>query len=359
MSVPVDLGQQASSGDSGPGGEGGRTAGSRSRRTRIVVTAVGTALIAGAAGGAIAYVAHRNEAERKEAVASAQAQYAAAVAAEAEQDAAQAPAAELLTATESQVADDGTRVRLEAAIRTAGATDVPDAATADDATTEVAHGALGAAATATEAITTATAELNDAVAAVTASHDRYLLDQATQRVRDAKAAARSAVDAGEQTLTKSEGRVDDNAVRQALRDELDKVVALVAAPDEGTVQALGAQAAALNEAAGTVAPAQTAVTDAVRARDHRIAAEAAARAAAEKKAQEEAAARTRSSSSSSTKPSSGTTSRKPSSSGSTSKSSGGSSSGSSGGTSIKPPPVPPTPHRTGGPGCTKPGGCNM
>lgn len=244
---------------------------------------------------------------------------------------------EVLAATEGQVTDNAVREDLRSALDAAIA--LTDEEGADSYLTEdlvvpaISRSSLfvhDEREAYTVAITTspaqlgeAGAEISTAVEAVAASHLEWARTQLTD-----------AMTTGEEVLAASEGKVDDNAVREGLRSALDAAAPVRDAEDSGA-QALLAARDAVNAATTAVADAHSAW----QAEQDRIAAEKAAaeRAAAQKAAQSSSGSSGNKGTSSGGKGTSsgssgsgaGSTS-KPSTSGSSGSSSGSSSGGSSG-----------------------------
>jgi hypothetical protein len=260
----------------------GQPQASRPRRTRIVIAAgVALALVLGSGGAAFAWNADQNE------------KYAAASAAwsSAAEDERRVydDARAVLDASEGRVADDQVRQALAAAIEY-GEDDLSAAGHGPDASRSDKTAAFTAWAAASER---KAEEIRLAMAAVVEAQAEWELDQATAGYNDAVAALTGARDAGTGVLTGSEGKVADNAVRQALTEAIAgaNVLLDVVAPAE--VDDLTAGSKTISEMTAVLTTATTATTDAQaawQAEQDRIAAEQAAAAAQAAQAAQAAAA---------------------------------------------------------------------
>ncbi|WP_187365375.1 hypothetical protein [Cellulosimicrobium cellulans] len=124
-------------------------------------------------------------------------------------------------------------------------------------------------------VTAATTGLQETCTAVQDSHEAWLLQQATTEATKQTTTLADVISAADERLAETEGAVDDNIVRQALRDVLDAATAVEAATPAVTVATQDAQrdtALAHTDAART---AHDALDAAVQARTDRIAAETA------------------------------------------------------------------------------------
>ena len=316
---------------------------------KVKFAIIGTAVVLLVGGGVVGGWAYTQERAADQAVADTQAtleQIAGVKAALARQVAEAKATAGLV---EGKVADPSTYDALLVAISDAEVLTALEAAAASDAMPRAdAEAALEAARAVLALVDDGGEPLMVAVQAAQESHDAYLLDQATAAAEQARVDLVAVIETGEQVLADTEGRVDDNAVRQTLRDALDAAIAARDAEPEATVASQDAAKTARDAAAGPVVDAQAQVTVAVAARDARIEAErqaaeeaarkaaaekaAAEKAAAEKAAQQRAASKKTTGSTGSTKSTGGSggssgSSSEGSSSGSSGSSSGGSSSG--------------------------------
>ena len=207
-------------------------------------------------------------------------------------------AAALLAASEGQVADASTLEALATAIGMAtGANGGADSVTTVSLTTSYLAADLPskdvpASATRTMAdktfdtcstVSGRVAEVNDALFAaigvVNNSHDQWLIDQALATDAAARASLSAAIDAGEAMLVTSEGRVDDNTLREQLRIALDAAIIARDAKSGATLGELAKQTSAKSGQEAAVHNAIGSVKDAVAARGARIAAEQRAAAA--------------------------------------------------------------------------------
>jgi hypothetical protein len=332
-------------------GHEGRRPTSRPRRTRIVLAATLAGVLVLGGGGGVAY-AQWNSGQNEQ-LAAARSAYSAADAANVE---ARATASAAVEASEGRVADDQVRADLEELLSARGPVQQNGSRAEKTA-------ALEAATDETEA---ETAAIVAATTAVVEAQTAWELEQATAGYEAASAELAAALDAGGGVLAGSEGKVADNAVRQALTDAIDAGNALRSAQPAGDVDALTAGAAQLAGATAALSAATSATADAQaawQAEQDRIAAEQAA--AAEAAAAKAAAAKSspgkksNSSSSGSSKGSGGGSSAGSGGGGSSAGSGGGgSSAGSGGGSSTKPPRIGSNPGSNFGtgtaPACTTP-----
>lgn len=314
---------------------------SRPRRTRIVLAATLASVLVLGGGGGVAY-AQWNSGQNEQ-LAAARSAFSAADAANVE---ARAAASAALEASEGRVADDQVRSDLEELLSARGPFQ-PNGSRAEKTA------ALDAATDETEA---ETAAIVAATTTVVEAQAAWELEKATAGYEAASAELAAALDAGGGVLTGSEGKVADNAVRQALTDAIDAGNALRSAQPAADVDALTAGAAQLAEATAVLSEAASATTNAQaawEAEQERIAAEQAA-AAAEAAAAKAAAAK----SSPGKKSNSSSSGSSKGSGGSGAGSGSGSGAGSGGGSSAKPPRVGSNPGSNFGtgtaPSCTTP-----
>jgi hypothetical protein len=245
---------------------------SRPRRTRILI-ATGVALVlALGGGGGIAYASW--DSRGQQAIEAARATL---VDAEGMAREARAAADGALEASAGKVADDTVRAELAAllAAREPWQLDLQGTRAEKTAAYRVAA----------DLTAKWTDEVEVGTAAVVAAQAAWELEQATADYTSASAALAAALDAGAGVLASSEGKVSDNAVRQALSDSIATGSALSAAALPAEVDAIAAATAQVAEATAALSARTAATTDAQaawQAEQDRIAEEqaAAARAAA-------------------------------------------------------------------------------
>lgn len=180
-----------------------------------------------------------------------------------------------------QVTDAGTSTALATALTDAHkAVAASTTKAADSLDLDAARGLVTANQRVLDGNTSAAKALKDAVTTATASHQAWLLDQATTKAADATQALADTITAAEARLAETDGQVDDNQVRQALRDALDKAATVRDATPDATLEAQDAQASAATDAKAAIDAAVGDVNTAVQARTDRIAAEQAAAAEA-------------------------------------------------------------------------------
>jgi uncharacterized protein YbaA (DUF1428 family) len=199
-------------------------------------------------------------------------------------DTAKSDVAETVQITEDQVAD-GTVV---ASLQNAVSIVAPAAVSCD------AEGETDSLSSASQQLTGLAKDIQASAQSIVVHAEKVVESKAAKDVADARAALESAMSAGEQALKDSDGKVQDNAVREQLREALDNAVKVKESAD---VKLLG-------DNAGNVEGKSKAVADAVTAK---VVADAQAAAAA---AQSSAAQRTSGGASTGGQNTSGSTTRK-------------------------------------------------
>ncbi len=241
----------------------------RKIRRTVVATVVALAVVLG--GGGVAYA--RWDADQNAQLAAARS---ALEAANADAVAAEDAAHRALDASEGKVADNAVRVALlDLLSRSSAGWEVPRGQSRS-----VELGLLRAARASAEPWTE---EIIAATAAVVTAHAAWEIDQAKAGYEQAATSLGAAIDAATAVLSGSEGRVADNAVRQALADAIAAADTLRTSSVPTEVDALTGAATAIAAATATTDTARTAVTDAQtawQAEQDRIAAEQAAAAQA-------------------------------------------------------------------------------
>ncbi|WP_034252253.1 hypothetical protein [Bifidobacterium crudilactis] len=279
----------------------------RKRAKLIVFFVVGAVILACGITGGILYANHLAETKRQQSLASCEKELKQFKTALTDLDRAKTDVAETVKISVEQVADGATVVALAKAVAVEAPKTVTCPAEGDTETLD--------ANTAKLVIQTKTVDSN--IKAIRDGAAKVTESKTAKEVADALKTLTDTIASGEQTLSDSDGKVSDNAVREQLREALDSAIDVKESKD---IQALG-------DHAGNLSGKVQAVGDAVNAKAQ-VDAEAATQAAAAA----QAAANAKKSTSSGT--SSGTSSKKTASSGSgttTKKSTG--STGNSGGSS--------------------------
>lgn len=272
-----------------------------SKRVRIfAVVSACVLLLTGGVSGGLAYARHVAENRRQEALAVCEGALKDFNAAVKIFDTAKSDVAETVQITEDQVAD-GTVV---ASLQNAVSIVAPAGVSCD------AEGETDSLSSASQKLTGLAKDIQASAQSIVVHADQVVESKAAKDVADARAALESAISAGEQTLKDSDGKVQDNAVREQLREALDHAVKVKESTD---VKLLG-------DNAGNVEGKSKAVADAVTAK---VEADAQAAAAA---AQSSAAQRTSGGASTGGQNTSGSTTRK----GTTGSSTSGNSTGNTG-----------------------------
>jgi hypothetical protein len=200
-------------------------------------------LLTGGVSGGLAYARHVAENRRQEALAVCEDALKDFNAAVKIFDTAKSDVAETVEITEDQVAD-GTVV---ASLQNAVSIVAPAAVSCD------AEGETDSLSSASQKLTGLAKDIQASVQSIVVHAEKVVESKAAKDVADARAALESAMSAGEQTLKDSDGKVQDNAVREQLREALDNAVKVKESTD---VKLLG-------DNAGNVEGKSKAVADAV------------------------------------------------------------------------------------------------
>lgn len=271
-----------------------------SKRVKLIaVLGAAVLVLAGGITGGVFYNNHVKETQRLESLASCEKTLKRFKAALADLDTAKADVSETLKVTEAQVVDKTTVNALTEAVAVTSPQTVACPADGDTATLD----------TNTVTLDKQSKTVDITIKTITEHATKVAESKTSKDIADAQQKLSDAIATGEQTLKDSAGKVQDNAVREQLREALDNAIKVKESKD---IKSLG-------ENAGNVEAKSKAVADAVTAK-----VEADAQAAAD--AQSSAAQRTSGGTSTRSQNTSGSTTRK----GTTGSSTPGSSTGNTG-----------------------------